>query len=140
MQFDVKWSRVESGSEIPGRRVEKKNLKCRGQEEGRKKLVRTAKNQSRWNSLLSVWFLIHEMLTRKRGYGSREVAMANVKGDPEMETDASYAGIKYGLWVWTHKNVLIKICKYPFPRISQSPGTASIPASDWPIWHCNATT
>jgi hypothetical protein len=26
MQFDVKWSRVESGSEIPGRRVEKKNL------------------------------------------------------------------------------------------------------------------
>jgi len=43
MQFDVKWSRVESGSEIPGRRVEKKNLKCRGQEEGRKKLVRTAK-------------------------------------------------------------------------------------------------
>jgi hypothetical protein len=37
MQFDVKWSRVESGSEIPGRRVEKKNLKCRGHEEGKKK-------------------------------------------------------------------------------------------------------
>jgi hypothetical protein len=42
MQVDVKWSRVESGSEIPGRRVEMKNLKCRGQE-GKKTLVRTAK-------------------------------------------------------------------------------------------------
>jgi hypothetical protein len=49
VQFDAKWkkwSRVESGSEIPGRRVGKQNLKRRGQQEERKGLVRTAKNQS----------------------------------------------------------------------------------------------